>query len=116
MKPCQLVFQPISQKEIFLWKKNDWKMKPHFTVIGILKERTVFKNFKSFPKVDKCYFYDPEKGVYKEYTSNELIVILNQLFERASLVCSSLTPMSTQEEMNSILPLFRIYIKIIMIN
>lgn len=81
-----LVKKPIKYEDLFSSKD---KLKSPWEFIDILRERTILLHSKSFPKVDQTYIYDPRIGIYKEYATNELTLIITRIME-ISLIPASM--------------------------
>nr|YP_004927709.1 hypothetical protein TrlaMp62 [Treubia lacunosa]AEH99757.1 hypothetical protein TrlaMp62 [Treubia lacunosa] len=74
--------EPLEYKDIFT--END-KLKSPTLVTEVLHNKTIFAHSKSFPKVSTIFIYNPEQGIYKEYSENELILIVMKLFKHSNI-------------------------------
>lgn len=85
MDPRDLLKEPLQLQDIFTEKD---KIKSPWELSEVLRKKTILVHSKSFPKIDKTYIYNPKRGIYEEYTANELILCVTQILEGSKISAS----------------------------
>lgn len=90
IKKESLIIEPLAFHDLYDGKEEAYKQRSAQDIAKVLKEKTALRHSKSFPKIDKFYIYNPEMGIYIEFSNNELIVLLNKIFQYSKLRLPSL--------------------------
>ena len=90
IKKDHLLIESLSFSDIHEGKEGAHKLKSLPAIAEVIKKKTALRHSKSFPKIDKFYMYNPELGIYIEFSNNELVVLLNKIFLYSNLVLPNL--------------------------